>query len=354
MLKNKSFRVIYVALFIFLLQGVSEADVLVYALDTSGSMKNHGFEDAKDVLVEQIKAGEPGDVIHIIAFDTNDYFLGKVEVGEGGGKEDKEALIKKVMGLKPKGLYTNIDEALQSAKALLLEERTPGIRKIIVLSDGISDPSPGHEKVDIKAISKIIPQELGWSVYIVGLSDDIAGLFQQNSRTKGIVVNPEIPHVKGVPIEEFSREKIDEAVDIAKEDRPSPLENAIPVLPWLIGAGVLVIISIAYLLLNKKKSEVNLIFEVTDKDGKTLHHPLLIREGNKKTVGPRGEIPVEMEGIPPVVFYLTLQKELLWLTPLDAITLNGKPVGQKTTVNFGDVLSVRGVIKIIINQGGDE
>jgi hypothetical protein len=137
---------VLVAVAAALLQPVAAvADVLVFCLDTSGSMQKQGrFDAAKSVLTQQIREARPGDVVYVIAFDSNDYPIGRLDVGEDGSPEAKEQLIAKLQGLKAKGRYTNLDEPLQAAKAFLLEERAPGARKILILSDGLSDPSPDH------------------------------------------------------------------------------------------------------------------------------------------------------------------------------------------------------------------
>ena len=353
MCKVKSFSLLSIILVIFSSYGITQADVLVYALDTSGSMKNHGFEDAKQALIKQIKQAVPGDVIYTISFDTNDHLLGRVAVGENGNLEDKKALIEKVIKLKAKGLHTNLDEPLQAAKALLLEERSPGDRKIVILSDGLSDPGPGHEIVNLETIAQIIPQHLGWNVYLVGLPADLTGLFQQDLTGKEFVVKTQNPHIKGIPLREFSREKIEEAVEIVKKDKESPARGNAPIWLWLVGTVLLVIGSVVYLLSDKKRKYINLVLEVTGEDSK-VSHSLVIKEGERKTVGSKGDVLLELKDIPPVVFILQLKKGLLWLTPLDAITLNGRPVTQKTPINIGDLLSVREAIQIIINEGGDE
>jgi uncharacterized protein with von Willebrand factor type A (vWA) domain len=146
---------------VLLVPGATYAqEVRVYCIDTSGSMRSHGFEDAKKVLIQEIQEAEQGTIIYVINFDINDHLLGRIQIGEDGAIKEKNALIEKVQRLEAKGLYTNLDEPLQAAKALLLEERASGARKIIILSDGLSDPSPGHEKVNLQAIAEEIPERL--------------------------------------------------------------------------------------------------------------------------------------------------------------------------------------------------
>ncbi|MCI0441409.1 MAG: VWA domain-containing protein, partial [Chloroflexi bacterium] len=89
---------------------VVAADVLVFCLDTSGSMQKQGrFEAAKSVLAQQIRDAQPGDVIYVIAFDSNDYPIGRLDVGEDGSPEAKEQLLAKIQGLKAKGRYLYLD-----------------------------------------------------------------------------------------------------------------------------------------------------------------------------------------------------------------------------------------------------
>lgn len=369
---------------IHLFPGKAMGNVGVFCLDTSGSMKCHGFEAAKNVLIEHIDATKQGEIIYVIAFHTNDYLLGRLAVGENSNK-DREALINKVKELKADGKYTNIDEPLQAAKALLLEERAQGKRRIVVLSDGISDPSPDHEKVDLKTIAEIIPQALGWSVYVVGLSDDIAGLFQTQQLT-GMVADSETPHVKGIPIEEFSYEGIKEAVEAVKEDdmassttpqdKDTPLEkfsredlkdaagtatkdkmassHSVPIWPLFLVAGVIVFATGCFYFSSRKTSALNLVLEINYlQTGETVTQPMIIHEKEIKSVGPQGNIIIQAEGIPPVVFSLMLKKGILWLAPLDSVRLNGKVVTERVPVSLGDVITLRQLLKLtIIEEGG--
>ena len=369
---------------IHLFPGKAMGNVGVFCLDTSGSMKCHGFEAAKNVLIEHIDATKQGEIIYVIAFHTNDYLLGRLAVGENSNK-DREASINKVKELKADGKYTNIDEPLQAAKALLLEERAQGKRRIVVLSDGISDPSPDHEKVDLKTIAEIIPQALGWSVYVVGLSDDIAGLFQTQQLT-GMVADSETPHVKGIPIEEFSYEGIKEAVEAVKEDdmassttpqdKDTPLEkfsredlkdaagtatkdkmassHSVPIWPLFLVAGVIVFATGCFCFSSRKTSALNLVLEINYlQTGETVTQPMIIHEKEIKSVGPQGNIIIQAEGIPPVVFSLMLKKGILWLAPLDSVRLNGKVVTERVPVSLGDVITLRQLLKLtIIEEGG--
>lgn len=370
---------------------VVAADVLVLCLDISGSMnKDRKFEAAKGALIQQVKEAPPGDVVYVIAFDSNDYTLGRVDVGEDGSPEAKEQLIAKIRGLKARGRYTNLDQPLKAAKALLLEERAPGARKIVILTDGVSDPSPDHSKVDLTGIGQMIPQTLGWAVYIVGLPDDIAGLFQTQSPETGLVVAPEEPHIKGIALARFSRAKLEEAVAVAKTDTlppvgpplpalappvgpettpaPLPVEDsppspccvppsprpAWPLLGGLLSALLLAGLGVVPLVRRRPERSLRAVFvlEVQEETGEAKRVPLVLREGEKKTLGPRGDIPlVGHPELPAVVGALHWSKGRLWLTPQDTMTVNGRSVTSRTSVGPGDQLKVRDSVRIMIDEG---
>jgi hypothetical protein len=375
------------------------ADVLVFCLDTSGSMQKQGkFDAAKSALTRQIREAQPGDVIYVIAFDSNDYPIGRLDVGEDGSPEAKEQLIAKLQRLKARGRYTNLDEPLQAAKAFLLEERAPGARKIVILSDGVSDPSPDHSKVDLTGIGQMIPQTLGWAVYIVGLPDDIAGLFQTQPPDSGLVLAPEEPHIKGIALQHFSRARIEEAVTLAKNDVPVSMPPpqptaALPVvqetsppppvqapptpltvaeenqgqpeappsplaslLPWGLTAGLLAAIAVGVFLPRWRrpagKPRASFVLEVQEETGDVQRVPFVLGEGEQKTIGPQGAISlVGPSELPAVVYTLRLSKGQLWLTPQDTITVNGRPVTTRTPVGPGDRLTVRERVRMILEEG---
>jgi hypothetical protein len=391
---------VLVAVAAALLQPVAAvADVLVFCLDTSGSMQKQGrFDAAKSVLTQQIREARPGDVVYVIAFDSNDYPIGRLDVGEDGSPEAKAQLIAKLQGLKAKGRYTNLDEPLQAAKAFLLEERAPGARKILILSDGLSDPSPDHSKLDLKGIAEMIPQTLAWAVYLVGLPDDIAGLFQTPPPDTGLVLAPEEPHIKGVALERFSRAQIEAAVTAVKNDAPpsvpllpptaalqvvqetpppppvqeppaplgvveetpgappAPPPPLAALLPWGLTAGVLAAIAVGVFLPRRRRPagtpRASFVLEVQEATGGTKRVPLVLGEGDKKTLGPRGDIPLEGHPeLPGVVGALRWSTGRLWLTPQDTMTVNGRSVTSRTPVGPGDQLKVRDSVRIIIDEG---
>lgn len=392
----KPFIPVMLAVLLALSPAVVTADVLVFCLDTSGSMQKQGrFDAARSVLARHIRDARPGDVVYVIAFDSNDYPLGRLEVGEDGSPEAKEQLIATLRRLKARGRYTNLDQPLKAAKALLLEERAPGARKIVILSDGVSDPSPDHVKVDLTGIGQMIPQTLGWAVYIVGLPDDIAGLFQTSAPETGLVLAPEEPHIKGIALARFSRAKLEEAVTTAKTDvlppvvaplpapappavpettpapppveasTPPPVEassppsavaprSAWPLLGGLLSALLLAVLGVVPLVRRRpeRTPRAAFVLDVQEATGEAKRVPLVLGEGQRKTLGPRGDIPLEGHPeLPAVVGVLHWSKGRLWLTPQDTMTVNGRSVTSRTPVGPGDQLKVRDSVRIMIDEG---
>lgn len=378
---------------------VAVGDVLVFCLDTSGSMQKQGrFEAAKSVLTQQIRDARPGDVVYVIAFDSNDYPIGRLDVGEDGSVDAKEQLIAKLQGLKARGRYTNLDEPLQAAKAFLLEERAPGARKILILSDGLSDPSPDHSPLDLKGIAEMIPHTLEWAVYLVGLPDDIAGLFQTKPPDTGLVLVPEEPHIKGIALERFSRAQIEAAVTAVKNDTPPlvppppppvqgvpepapvpppevPEPSALPGQPevppspmqavevpsppfspllWVLGALLLAAVGACLLVPRRAagKPRASFVLEVQEETRDARRVPLALGEDEQKTLGPRGDIALlHSPELPAVVGTLRWSKEQLWLTPQDTLTVNGRLITTKTPVGPGDRLKVRENVHVLIDEG---
>jgi hypothetical protein len=373
------------------------ADVVAYWLDTSGSMRRHGFEEAKRILIQQIEAARPGDVLYVESFDISDKLLGRVAVGEDGSPDIKLELIAKVRSLKAKGQWTNLDLPVKAGKALLLEERVPGARRLVILSDGLSDPAPGFEKMDLQKIAAIVPQSLGFSLYLISLPEDLSSLFQMPVQESVVISAPEAPHIKGVPLQQFSEEKFGKAVKVIEEDVAAPTPPPVPVipvvmaqedlppptanvssipleegvvgvsqgtrvdpspatswpLPWLIGSVILAVIGAVPLWRQRKGHQKRHTFTLDLKEGEaeTRQFALAWGENMKKTVGPRGDVPLGGPELPAMVLTLLWSKGQLWLTPLDRITVNGHSITTKTPLAVGDRIGVREHVRITIVEG---
>jgi len=367
-MKRKTIVLVMTVLIILWLPLSAFAGVTLLWVDTSGSMNKEGrFESAKDVLIREIDNAKPGDVLYVGNFDSNDYLIGRLTVDEAGSPAEKESLIAKVRSLSAKGHWTNLDQPLKASKAIMLDERATG--KIVLLSDGLSDPSPDHQPVDLAKIAEIVPQSLGWSLYLIGLSQDIEGLFQAKAPEKELTVNEQYPHVKGIALNDFTHEKIEDAVDTVKKDAETAASigqvpqqeepKAIPA-PWpaVLTALLLGLLSVPLLLVHRSRSrqKLGIVFEVRGTDGESRELPVMVEDGRKKTVGPKGDISVESGNVelPPVLFCVHWKNGIMWLLPQDSITVNGKLANDKVAIGIGDLIKVRDKVSIHIKEGGTD
>lgn len=349
------------------------AGVTVYLLDSSGSMRSHGFEEAKDVLIQEVEAARAGDVIYVGSFDVSERLLGRVAVGEDDSPEAKAELVSKIRHLRANGKWTNLDLPVKAGKALLLEERVPGTRKIVILSDGLSDPAPGFEKVDLQKMAEMIPHRLGFSIYMLGLPADVAGFFGTSPEVSEVVSAPQAPHIKGIPLTDFTRERIEKGVKIVREDNPAPPSNSpsppkepgkkspapFPIVYFLAGSMLLLVIGGATWRIGRRNRmgfyEISL--EVQEGKEESKRFDLMFSSGMKKSVGRNGDVPLQDDALPPVAFTLLYENERIWLIPQDSVALNTKAVTAKAAVAPGDLITVRGSTRIAINEReekGDE
>jgi len=357
--------VIFIILFF---SGLVFAGVRIYWLDTSGSMNRDGrIENAKEVLIREIQESKPGDILYIGSFDTNDHLIGRLVVDESGSADEKRNIITKLRNLHAKGRWTNLDEPLQASKSIMLDDRAAG--QIVILSDGLSDPSADHEPVDLHRIAEIIPQSAGWSVYMIGLSQDIEGLFKVRSSVSELTVNAEYPHVKGIPVADFTHEKIAEAVDSVKVDAEIvPVEKTIITeqkrpatpIPWpiILGAALLFTVGggLPLVFKNRSKKKLDLVLEVKGPAGAGKEVRFTLVDGKKKTVGPKGEIVVDSGDVelPPVIFTIYFFKGSLLLMPQERMSVNGEIVSDTTAILFGDIIRVRETTTISVKEGGQD
>lgn len=133
---------------------------------------------------------------------------------------------------------------------------------------------------------------------------------------------------------------------------PPPPTAALP-LSWIVSALVLAVIGTTPLWHRRISRRKHHLFtlEVQEGEGEPKQFPLVWKENTKKTAGSRGDVPLEDPGLPSIVFTLHWRKGQLWLTPLDRITVNGRPVTTKTPIAIGDRIGVRGRVRITIIEG---
>jgi len=141
-----------------------------YVLDVSASMKKHGFNEAKEALINDIKRMTQGDVAFIIPFAENEREIKRIEYDDimTPNITSVERFIRHQIA---NGQFTNIDEGIDAAKVKLMEQPREAKRTIILISDGISDPDHYHNAIRLEALAKRIPKGI-FSFYFIDLSNN--------------------------------------------------------------------------------------------------------------------------------------------------------------------------------------
>lgn len=155
--------------------GASRKDVLL-VLDTSLSMAGHGgkniMENVKGSISRYIDDLEDGDRVTFITFDVEVKIYPTVLVDDENDKD----IIKKYISITPAtGKWTNTYDMIKVvfAKAAELEKKDDDRQiQIVVMTDGIDDPSPAYRKkrMNIKDISTKYEGK-DWWIYFVSFSD---------------------------------------------------------------------------------------------------------------------------------------------------------------------------------------
>lgn len=364
------------------------ADVTVLCLDTSGSMKTHGFEEAKAAILRTLN--EIDGSVMIIGFDVNDYEIWKGEVTGQNRQGVIKAVRQRLTMTQPTGGFTHIEEALDCGKLFLLSEKATGIKKLIVFSDGINLPDRDvdryHRTVDLKQIAEtIIPQNLGFSVYFIGLVDDLEGFFQANADSTGFVGNVQYPHVKGIPVHDYDPSSVEQAFTKAIDDDPATsqperklqktagklgkiLEKYWYVLLAIIAAGVAVVFVVSML---KKRNTIQdeempaaqpesaavaeplfenaLQIKVQCGDLPAVHYPLT--DGTSYTLGVDIPLPSVTEGFAVI----RMDKGRITIEPFtQGIRKEDAEINGITELQNGDVILYKDITIQITSEQFDE
>lgn len=216
---NKIFIAMFVSIAIIPIY--LSADITMLALDTSGSMKTHGFEEAKAAILKTLEDIE-GPVL-IVGFDVNDYEIWRGTISDNNRHSSIKSISQKLNLLSPSGQYTHIEEAIDCGKVFLLSTEGNGPRKLIIFSDGINqrgrDVDRYHKPVNLSQVAEsIVPQSLGFSVYFIGLSSDLETFFNAKEDSSGFIANTQYPHVKGVPLKDYNPSSVEYAFTKAVDD----------------------------------------------------------------------------------------------------------------------------------------
>jgi hypothetical protein len=138
-------------------------NVFSYVIDTSGSMVRD-FSTVKQSILADLRHIGRFEVSYIVPFASNEGAYRRVT-----SRSSFSSVESYMSGLSAKGQYTNFEEGLDSAAILLTKERSRGQRRIILITDGISDPDSNHRMVSMEELSERLPRKM--RLYIVDLSN---------------------------------------------------------------------------------------------------------------------------------------------------------------------------------------
>lgn len=371
----------FIIIFLFTFNSTTFAESKVICLDSSGSMRiNERIEAAKEAVIKEIERAKPGDKIWVVTFDTYARLLGKLEVGEGQEVEVvKQEIIKKISEIEALGPWTHLEQAVMKGKSLLLDEREFKGAKILIFSDGLSDPDPksGVPPVNLEEMTNLVSKDLRIKVYLISFAEDIAGFFGSPIQSSGIVSTTSAPYIIGVPISSFSKKELRDAIkEIRKTDskevivpktkeRSKAKKNKMPkkdrklssniLNAGLLGIGILAFFSLFAFFTQKKKKEMCSFILETEIEDEKQEFEVDLPEGKKKSVGSAGDIQVpNLEDLPPVLFSIQRKKGHTLIIPQDTIYLNGLQLTGISSINPGDVISVRDKLMFRISERGDE
>lgn len=220
---------------------------LAIAIDVSGSTRMHGFDQAREAVIDLLGKLRPCDTFSIIPFaeakldlrrweltaETRDRALGEAaafvrSLRPGGRKGDRY------------GHWTNLDEGLDAAMLALLREERTARGVVVLITDGISDPDPNHRPVDLDELARRIPSG-PFSLYLIDLSGaNVAGLDRAQLSEFAASVKPGRPLVivpleaAGMLLDPLSRVEEEER----RPPRPEPARPGVALLGVAVAIGI--------------------------------------------------------------------------------------------------------------------
>ncbi len=159
----------------------------VVAFDVSGSMQAY-FQNVKQNAEEFVQIFTERDNLIFATFHET------VDILHNGPatRHSMSILRTKIAQSQPFGAWTDIEQAVNSAKTLLsgMEKEYPGRLPILVfVSDGIDDPNPATrrlEKRNLGSYARSMAFGKGWQVYDIGDGNFGQGLTNDAQRARAI------------------------------------------------------------------------------------------------------------------------------------------------------------------------
>ncbi len=158
---------------------------VILVLDTSMSMIGFGgnniMDKVKSSIENYIDKLKDGDKVTFITFDTKVTIYPTILIDD---KNDRDIAKKYISAIEAKGLWTYTIDMLKNVfkKAEEISKAEKDRKTVIVImTDGIDDPPPGHRKdlFDIKSVSSEYSGK-DWWIYFISFAD-----LQKNEKLKG-------------------------------------------------------------------------------------------------------------------------------------------------------------------------
>jgi len=176
-------KIIIVAIIILVVTQIVYSDegssYIAFPFDVSGSMKKHGFDKAKEQVIEYMYTLPAGTCFWIIPFSENDmpgYEAELTETNRDATLKEAENFIGnlKVGGNRGEtyGFHTNLDEGIDAGKLAVIQQPGAGKRSIVLIADGISEPDAHHNTVNIQELAKKVPDSVNLYLLDLAIGDE--------------------------------------------------------------------------------------------------------------------------------------------------------------------------------------
>jgi hypothetical protein len=220
-------------------------------IDTSGSMASGTMKRVKEKLPALLDSAREGDRIHLLQFDEKPHAIGEYTIRTA---EDRRAVEKAILDLKPSGAYTDIKQLIAYLKANTRSTNQAEKQYIVVLSDGIDDPRPGRksrkDRVELKeyeAPEKLAVQEP--YIFYVYLGEGTSATAEEGLKEDLKDLSSEVKVVKPTGTADTGLEEVKKDIEASRPSAEIPWwqnlwqkAKALPLWVWGVVAAALLLL----------------------------------------------------------------------------------------------------------------
>jgi hypothetical protein len=224
---------------------------VILVLDTSMSMIGYGgsdiFGQVKNSVSKYIESLAAGDRVTFVTFDSSVKMFPTIIVDDSN---DKEILKKYISMTEAKGLWTNTFAMVKTVyeKATELEADQTRYTVIVIMTDGIDDPSPDNKKKKV-ALTDIfgVPGGDRW-VYLVNFND------LKNNENFNKFKEKLVDHGANIKVVDSSDDPAKGLKDVQEEISRMEAEKRTPIWPFIL--LILVIAGAAAYILARRNAQL--------------------------------------------------------------------------------------------------